>query len=178
MSITPWKVLESNYIRNNARIDRCETPNGHIVEPLILEYGIWVNVLAITEQGEVILVKQYRHGVKKVLWELPGGAAEQGESPLEAANRELLEETGYCGERFIQTGKVYPNPASHTNTHYSFLALDVKKVSQQHLDKTEEIDVFLFPPEQVRAMVAAGDLPQSLHVNTFFFALMHLDRIP
>jgi 8-oxo-dGTP pyrophosphatase MutT (NUDIX family) len=177
MPLKPWKVLASNYARAHVRIDKCETSNGLVVEPLILEYGTWVNVLALTEEEQVLLIQQYRHGIQDVIWELPGGMAEDGETALEAARRELLEETGFTGCEFIQTGRAYPNPASHTNTHYSVLALNVKKVSIQDLDDTEDIDVSLLPLDRVVEMAKRGELPQSLHLTTLFFALAHLHRI-
>lgn len=177
MAIKPWKILESNYLRRNVRVDKCQLPNGQILEPLILEYGTWTNILALTKQEEVILIKQYRHGVQKVIWELPGGVVEQNETPLEGARRELLEETGYAGDTFIETGRVYPNPANQTNVHHSFLVLNAQKMSKQTLDATEDIDVYLFPLDQAIAMAKSGDLPQSLHLTTFFFALAHLKRI-
>ncbi len=177
MTIKPWKVLETNYLQHSVRVDKCELPNGQIVEPVILEYGTWVNVLALTEEKEAVLIKQYRHGIRRVIWELPGGVVEPDENPFEGAKRELLEETGYASDVLIETGKIYPNPASHTNVHYSFLALDAKKVSQQNLDLTEEIDVFMFPLDRVIDMAKAGDLAQSLHLTTLFFALAYLKRI-
>jgi 8-oxo-dGTP pyrophosphatase MutT (NUDIX family) len=177
MSVKPWKVLGSTYLRDRVRVDRCEVGNGAIVEPLILEYGNWVTILPLTAQGQVVLIQQYRHGAQSVIWELPGGAAEVGESALETARRELLEETGFASDQLIEVGKANPNPASHTNMHYSVLALDAKRVAHQHLDEAEEIDVSLVPLDEVIAMAQRGDLPQSLHVSTLFFALAYLGRI-
>ena len=177
MPIRPWRVLESNYLRNNIRIDTCETPNGKIIEPLILEYGTWVTIVALTKQQDVLLIKQYRHGARKILWELPGGAVCEGEEPIIAAKRELLEETGFISDNIVEIGRVSPNPASHTNLMYAYLALDVENVGNQSLDETEEIEVFPIPLDEVIMMVKNGDLLQSLHVSTFLFALYHLNRI-
>ena len=146
MSIKPWKILDSKYLyKTNGvalRIDQCEIPNGNVFEPYVIETGTWVNVIALTKEREVILEKQYRHGVGQVMLEIPAGIMdEKDESPLQAAQRELLEETGYASKKFIEVGKAYPNPATHNNLTYSFLALDVEKVGQQSLDETEEIEV-------------------------------------
>src|SRR5574338_1286875 len=152
MTLKPWKVLESSYLRKNVRVDKCEIANGMILEPLVLEYGDWVTVLALTQDGQVPLVRQYRHGVQSVIWELPGGMLEPGETPIEGGLRELLEETGFTGERGLQVGQAFPNPGNHNNTNYSVLALDVQKVSEQHLDATEDIEVALIPIDEVIEM--------------------------
>ena len=124
------------------------------------------------------MVRQYRHGAQKVLLELPGGAMDAADgSPLQAARRELLEETGYTSDTFIQIGCVYPNPANQTNMIYSFLALDAEKVAGQNLDETEEIELELRPLEAVIAMAKNGELLQSMQVSAMFFALAYLDRI-
>jgi len=178
MSIRPWKVLESNHLRKNVRVDQCEFPNGKIVEAVVLEYGTWVTILALTKDQQVVLIKQYRHGVQKVIAELPGGVMDKDDAgPRGAAKRELLEETGYSSDTFIQVGKASPNPANQTNLIYSFLALAVEKVSGQTLDDTEEIEVFLKPLEEVIAMARNGELLQSMQVSTLFFALAYLGRI-
>jgi len=181
MSLKPWKILGSKYLyKTNSvalRIDQCEVNNGTIFEPYVLECGTWVNVIALTKKKEVILEKQYRHGVGQVMLEIPAGVMDnEDESPLQAAQRELLEETGYTSEQFIEVGKVYPNPATHNNLTYSFLALDVEKVGQQHLDETEEIEVSLIPLDELVSLAKEGSLPQSLHISALFFTLAYLER--
>ena len=93
-----WKVLSSEYLFNEPwltiRKDRCQLPNGHIVPAFYVnEYPDWVNVFALTEEGQVVMVKQYRHGIREISIELPGGVIDEGETPEEAARRELMEET-------------------------------------------------------------------------------------
>jgi ADP-ribose pyrophosphatase len=183
MPVKSWKMLASKYLFKRSgvalRIDRVETKNGGEYEPYVLECGTWVNVIALTKEWEVLLIKQYRHGVQQVLLEFPAGLMdEEDASPQAAARRELLEETGYAGEQFIEIGWVYPNPATHTNVTWSFLALDVEKVSGQNLEETEDIEVLLLPWDQFVTLAKEGGLPQALHVSALFFALAYLERNP
>jgi ADP-ribose pyrophosphatase len=178
MTITPWKILESHYIHKNVRIDKCELPDGQVIDGFVLEFRDWVCVVALTSAHEVVLERQYRHGAQKVILELPGGVMDaDDESPLSAARRELLEETGYTSDSFIQVGCVSPNPANHTNLIYYYLALNAEKVGSQSLDGTEEIEVLLKPLEEVIAMAKKGELLQSLQVSAMFFALTYMNRI-
>ena len=177
MPIKPWKVLETNYVRPRFRIDKCELSNGNLLDATIFEFRSWANVMALTKEGKVILVRQYRHGVRDVLWEFPGGVVEDGEDPMEGVRRELLEETGYAAFTFIQTGKLYPNPALQTNTMYCFVALDAEKVSEQNLDAGEDIEVHLVPLNELIEMAKRGEFPHALEVAVLFEALVYLDRI-
>jgi ADP-ribose pyrophosphatase len=136
-----------------------------------------VTIVALTKQNEILLIRQYRHGAGKILLELPGGGVNGNEEPLAAAKRELLEETGYTSDDIIEVGRVSPNPASHTNLMYAFLALNAEKAGDQCLDETEEIEVFPTPLDEVIVMARNGELLQSLHVSTFFFTLCYLNRI-
>ncbi|MEI6289834.1 MAG: NUDIX hydrolase [Chloroflexota bacterium] len=185
MSINPWKVLESTRPRKYLRVDKCELPGGNIIEKIILEFGTWITVVAITPQQEVVMIKQYRHGAGKVIWEFPAGVVDPGETPAEAALRELLEESGYAlpeddnnrvSNRFFSTGVISPNPDNHTNLIHTFLALDVQKISEQELDSNEEIDVYLVPLKEVIRMATEGELLQSMQISALFFALQHLEK--
>lgn len=177
MPIKPWKVLETSYFRPRFRIDKCRLPNGNLLDATILEFRAWANVVPLTKQGEVVLIRQYRHGVCEALWEVPGGVIEDDEDPLEGARRELLEETGYTASTIVPTGKLYPNPALQTNALYCFVALDVEKVSEQNLDLGEDIEVRLAPLEEVVEMARRGEFPHALDTAVLFQALLYLDRI-
>ena len=146
-----WKILESRQVIKDEwlslRADKCQLPNGLVLDPCyVLEYRAWVNVVALTKRQEVVLVREYRHGIQKTLLELPGGSTDPEDvSALAAAKRELLEETGYSSETFVETGRLYPNPATHNNLLHCFLATNVEQVDKPKLESTEQIDVVLMP---------------------------------
>jgi ADP-ribose pyrophosphatase len=177
MLIKPWKVISTTHPRQHLRVDTCELSNGRIIEKMVFEFGTWATVMAVTRQQEVILIRQYRHGVQNIIWEFPGGVVEPDESPLDGARRELLEETGYSATSLIETGILSPNPDNHTNRIHTFLALDVEKVSAQNLDANEEIQVFPTSLPEVIRMARAGELPQAMQVSALFLGLAHLGRI-
>ena len=145
-TIKEWKVLESEYLVRRpwltARRDRLELPDGRIIpEYYVLEYPDWVNVIAITKDGQFVMERQYRHAARKISLELPCGVMEEGETPLEAAQRELLEETGFGGGQWKKLMELSPNPSAMSNTTHCFLAIGVEKIAEQHLDETEELSV-------------------------------------
>lgn len=177
MSLTPWKILESRYQFPKFRIDSCELPSGKPYKAYVFEFDSWANVVALTKNNEVVLVKQYRHGVQEVLLELPGGVVDNGENPLEGAKRELMEETGYSAGSIIEVGRLYPNPAIQQNTLYCYLALDVELTGVQHLDEAEEIEVHLVPLDELVEMVRQGKFLHALNVAVLFQALAQLKKI-
>jgi 8-oxo-dGTP pyrophosphatase MutT (NUDIX family) len=177
MSIKPWKILESTHLRKRIRLDKCELPTGFLLDATVLEYRTWANVLAVTRDMKAVLVRQYRHGVKDILLELPGGIVEDGEDPLDGIKRELLEETGYAASNIIEIGRLYPNPAIQTNLLYCFLAFDAEQMDGQHLDDGEEIEVQLVPLDELITMTKNGKFLHALNIAVLFQALAHMDRI-
>lgn len=162
-----WDILESRYIIKRpwltARCDKVKLPDGRInPEHYVLEYPAWVNVIAITEEGKFLMVEQYRHGLEDYYIELVAGVAEAGEEPLDAAKRELLEETGYAGDDWELLTVICQNPSITDNLTYCFIAKDVKRVDSQHLDETEDIDVRLLSEKEVLEMLMKDEMKQSL----------------
>lgn len=177
MPITPWKILSSRHIHPRFRIDTVELASGRTFEPVVLEFRSWANVLALTKNNEVVLVKQYRHGVQEDLLEFPGGIVDDGESPLEGIRRELMEETGYSAENLVEVGRIYPNPALQHNTLFCYVATDVEKIGEQHFDDTEEIEVQLLPLDELIELAKSGKFLHALHVAVLFQALAFLKRV-
>ncbi len=164
-----WQVLNSELLFERpwltVRRDKALLPTGRIHdEYYVLHYPAWVNVVAITEDGKMILERQYRHGIQRVGWEIPAGVVESEEEPLHAAQRELEEETGYGGGKWISFLSVAPNASSMDNVSYTFLAVGVHPVAQCHLDDTEDIEVVLMDLKQVRLMLERGEFLQALMV--------------
>ena len=173
-----WKVLSSESIISrpwlNARRDRVQLPNNKIYdEYYVLHYPTWINVIAETVDGRLILERQYRHAIGKVSTEICAGCVEKGESPLEAARRELQEETGYCGGEWTELLCLSPNSSTMDNYCYCYYARGLEKVSGQHLDETEDIRVFLESKEEVLRMLQQGEFKQAMMVAPLwkYFAL-------
>src|SRR5215210_6359600 len=122
-----WKVLESQYLHKQpwftVRKEKCELPNGKIMQAYYtLEYPAWVNAFALTEDDQVLMVKQYRHGLGIISTELPGGVVDAGETPEIAIARELREETGYEFTSLDYLGKISANPATSNNYTHMYIA--------------------------------------------------------
>lgn len=167
MEIKKWKKLSSEYLIKRpwltARCDTVELPDGRVnPEYYILEYPSWINVIAITTDGEFVMVEQYRHGLQDVFIELVAGVVEPGEEPLAAARRELLEETGYAGGEWSLWSVISSNPSTNNNLTYCYIAKGVVKVTEQHLDATEDIAVHLLSEQEVRTMLDKDRIKQAL----------------
>jgi len=127
----------------------------------------WVNVIALTPDDRVVLVRQYRAGTDEVSIEIPGGMVDDGESAEQAARRELEEETGFTAPRWLQLGTAKPNPAIQSNVLWSYLALDAMQTSGQRLDTSEVIAVDLTPLADVHAMLRDGRIDHALVIDAF-----------
>ena len=174
-----WKRLSSEYICKEPwatlRRDTCELPDGRINDHYyVLEYPDWVNMVGITEQNELLVIKQYRHGAGVISLEIPAGTTEEGEDPKHAAVREMLEETGYQFDQIEEIATLYANPATSGNITYTYLMTGGKKVQEQALDEHEEIDVYRIPLEKAKSMLLDNKFSQALHASALFYAFNKL----
>ncbi len=172
MGIRPWPVISSKTEKKEGlfkvRIDEVIMPTtGKRYSVYALDFSPWVNIIALTETEEVVLVRQYRHGIRDVTLELPGGVVEEENNPEKGAKRELLEETGYYSSEWELIGKLYPNPAIQTNLCYTYLAKKAYPVASQHLDELEEIEVVLKPLREIPELIKEGVISHALIVAAF-----------
>lgn len=135
----------------------------------IIEPSDWANIIAITNNQEVILVKQYRYGAETFTLEIPGGMLDKGETPEIAARRELLEETGYEAKNLQLLGMADPNPAIQNNKCYMFLATEIELTSLPNLDTTEEIEIITVPLNKIPSMIQKGEIAHSLVITAFYY---------
>ncbi len=177
-----WKLLQSRLVINNkwcqVRQDEVELPNGTIIDDFFINVRPDIAlVFPVTAQQEIVFVRQYRHGVGKVLLELPAGAFNPIEETGEVAGgRELSEETGYVAEKLIKLKTLYGNPVKDTNSIHLFIAENVIKSQQQELDVTEEIEVVLIPVAEVLQRVLMGEISVSGTVTAIFLGLEYLHK--
>lgn len=174
-----WKILSSEYLSRypyfTARKDRCETPEGKIVPSYyVVELPTTVCAVAITEENEVIMVRQYRHPVKETLLEIPGGFIDEGETPEEAMRRELKEETGYEFSSVINVGRIAANPGVLDNFTYLFLAKGGIKTGEQNLDQNEELHVEKISITELKNLLLENKMMQALHNNCIFYSLREM----
>jgi ADP-ribose pyrophosphatase len=178
-----WRRLKTTEIFKTKffrfRTDELELPDKRI-QPnyYVMEFSDWVNVVALTTDNQVILVKQYRHAVEQICLEIPGGSLNpgSGESPESAAYRELVEETGYVPSEMRLLGSHEPNPALQNNRLWTYLALGCKKTKEQELDAYEDIEVMTASREQVLEFVKDGTIQHSLVLAGVFLALDELTK--
>ena len=177
-----WKKLSSQYISNHpyftARKDVCQMSNGTIVDPyFVVELPESVCAMTLTENNEVILVKQYRHPITESILELPGGFVDKGETAEMAIARELQEETGYSFTNFYYLGRTAANPGVLNNFTTLYLATGGKKAAEQKLDFNEEIEIRLFALEEVRKMLMNNEIMQAMHALCMFYGFDKLDEL-
>jgi 8-oxo-dGTP pyrophosphatase MutT (NUDIX family) len=137
----------------------------------------WVSMVPITDAGEVVLVRQYRHGIDAPTLEVPGGVIDPGEAPAHAAVRELAEETGYAPGIVEPLGWTHPNPPIQSNRHFTFLARGARRVGDAKLDPLERCELVLRPLGALRAALRTGDDPELTHALVLVSLQRAFDRL-
>lgn len=179
--IATWQTVASSYIHKHPFMSvRRDTRRSYEFGEhnfFILEFPDWVNVVAISEDNEVILVRQYRHGLEAINLEIPGGIVDPGEETIETAARELREETGYVPQEIQLLSSVSVNPAIQGNWCHMYLATGCRHVSRQSLDGTESIGVERVPLERLPHLLQAGEIHHSLNCLAITLALNKLSAL-
>ncbi|MBS1784396.1 MAG: NUDIX hydrolase [Acidobacteria bacterium] len=170
---TPW-IQEGESVRQDSRlfrqiVARRRSPHtGREHAFYRLQGPDWVNVIAFTTACELLVVEQFRHGIDAATLEIPGGSCDEGETPLESAQRELREETGFEAKEWIPLGHCAPNPATLGNRCHTFLALGCDLVSDLALDPSEELRVWACGWAEWEGLLRGGVIEHALVLTAFF----------
>lgn len=180
-----WQTTNTKYIVKDRwlklRADECLTPDGHTVSDFyVLEYPDWANCVVIDSSNQLIMIRQYRHGIDDFVPEFVAGVMDESDANHEETiKRELEEELGYTGGQVFQTGVSYPNPSSQTNKVYSFLAVGGECSTEQRLEASETLTVERLPLVEVIKNLSGPDSGvtyQSMHIASLFFALNFINH--
>ncbi|OPY78667.1 MAG: ADP-ribose pyrophosphatase [Syntrophorhabdus sp. PtaU1.Bin058] len=174
--IKEWELVDSKVDRDyrvfRIAVNHARSPRTHEVgEFYTIETNDWVNIIPLTDDGKVVMIKQYRHGSQDITLEIPGGLVDD-EGHKEAALRELEEETGYGGDEVRYLGATNPNPAIFNNLCHTYLVRNVRKVAETNLDPDEDIEVVLVPLNEVPSLIETGKITHALVIIAFHFYFM------
>lgn len=180
-AIKPWLKICSEQIAD-CRVFTVHKKSSQKAERThdfyVFDSGDWVNIIPLTENREVLMIEQFRHGTEGFTLEIPGGMVDpEDPSPRFAAERELLEETGYMAEKWIPLGQSHPNPAIQGNLCHTFLALNVKQIEIPEFAGTEEIAIRLLPLDDVPDLVRRGAITHALVMVAFYWLQLNEDSI-
>jgi 8-oxo-dGTP pyrophosphatase MutT (NUDIX family) len=179
--LRPWRIISSEYRIDTKflrlRVDRVELPSGVVVDEYYVRESLgFCVVFALTVDGDVLLVRQYKHGVAQIVTELPAGMIDANESPADCAVRELAEETGYAGAapEFVRTFQA--DPTNATAHFHLFIIRDAVLSRAQQFDVTEDIEVTLASVDEVRAMALDGRISGASQVAAVLVSLNYINR--
>jgi ADP-ribose pyrophosphatase len=173
----PWPLIRStldkSYYAFSVRTDTACCPRtGQEHDFYVLESQDWINIIPLTPDDHVVMVRQYRHGTREVTLEIPGGLVNAGDTAADTARRELLEETGYEANEVIFLGSACPQPAIFNNRSITYLARDVRKVQSPRLDDTEDIEAVLVPLSEIPDLIRKGEITNAMVILAFYWYFM------
>ncbi len=175
-----WKVLTSRELFSSGifrlRSDECELPDGRVMPRYyVMEFSDWVNIVPVTEDNRIVLVEQYRHAAGESHLEIPGGSTHPDqEGPQLAAERELLEETGYRAMDVRLIGSQRPNPAMQNNYMHTYIGYGCRKIAEPTPDPFEDIRVVTYKIPEIYQMILEGRINHSIVIASLLYALPHL----
>ncbi|MEA2785726.1 MAG: ADP-ribose pyrophosphatase [Candidatus Eremiobacteraeota bacterium] len=177
----PWRIVSSEYRIDTKflrlRVDRVELPSGVVVDEYYVRESLGFCVIfALTVDGDVLLVRQYKHGAAQIVTELPAGMIDANESPAACAARELAEETGYAGSPPEFVRAFYADPTNATAQFHLFIIRDAVRSRSQQFDVTEDIEVTLASVDEVRAMALDGRISGASQVAAVLVSLNYIGR--
>lgn len=170
-----WTTLASEMLLERwwltLRVDRVRLPDGAEIEEFhVAEYPDWALAVALTDGGQAVLVEQYRYALDHVGLEFPAGVVQPGEDPLAAAQRELLEETGYAASDWLRLGQLAIEPSRHTNFGHLYVARGARRVADPMPDATEDLRVRLVQVGALPALIERGEIVHGTHVAAALWA--------
>lgn len=151
--------------------------SGHTGDFYVLACPDWVNMIPLTDDGQIVLVRQWRHGVGEMHLEVPAGLVDPGEGPLEAAARELREETGYAARSLTLIGEVAPNAAYQNNRCHTVLAEGCRPLHATDFDEDEDLELVLAPIAEVPSLVRSGQLTNGMVLVALFWWLERSGKV-
>ena len=174
MALANWPLLSDTEVLKTpvftVREYLCRSPKDGQEKPFtILDTRDWVQVVAVTPEGQILIVRQFRQGTRQETIELPGGVVEPGQTPMEAACRELKEETGYEAEKWTSLASFRPNPAIQTNTTHLILAENVRLVGPTNFDENEDLETEKIPMETLRLKILKGEIDHAIMVAAILY---------
>lgn len=172
--LKPWPRLESEelgdfHVFRLRRDTRLSPRTGQRHKFYVLDTGDWVNVVPVTPDNKIVLIRQFRHGTGEITLEIPGGMVDDGEQPISSARRELMEETGYEAQELIHIGTVTPNPAILNNRCHTFLARNCRQVSEPSPEGSEDIRIDVVDAAEAPSLIASGQISHALVIAAFHF---------
>lgn len=171
----PWRVLARRSLVQRSFLnvweEHVQLGSGREIEDFcILDAPDWAAVVCVTPEHRIVLVRQYRHGIRGESLELPAGALEAGEAPLDAARRELLEESGYTSQRWEPLLEASLDPARQSGWAHFYAALDARPTAAQRLDPSEEIDLSLVSKDELLQLIDTKRIVHGIHIAAILLA--------